>query len=363
MQESCHIQEKSQNNNIVNYIPHHGVVNPNKSGKFLIVFDAAAKFKNTSLNENLLTGPDLLYNLVTVLCRFRLGKYGVIADTEKIFHQVKMKPADQNALWFVWRDAEVSDIEDYVMNVHLFGKTDSPCCENWTLRESSKRSSVDTCKAVKDNFYMDDYLDSMDKEVNAIKICNELISTLAENGFRLTKWLSNSTAILNSLPSTETKVSINLDLDELPIERALGMLWNPNTDRFHFKSILKDSPNTKRGILSLISTIFDPLGTVIPCTLEGKLIMQKLWQLKTDWDSPIPSDVKKRWHNWKAELSNLTKISIPRWFHSSKENDVLHELHIFAEASSVAYGAVSYIRTIIPDSTNVSFVMGKSRIE
>ena len=48
--------------------------------------------------------------------------------------------------------------------------------------------------------------------------------------------------------------------------------------------------------------------------------------------------MKKRWHNWKAELSKLTKISIPRWFHSSKENAILH------------------------DSTNVSFVIGKSRI-
>ena len=68
------------------------------------------------------------------------------------------------------------------------------------------------------------------------------------------------------------------------------MLWNPNTDRFHFKSILKDSPGTKKGILSLIRTIIDQLSIVTPCTLEGKLIMQKLWQLKTDWDSPIPCE-------------------------------------------------------------------------
>ena len=80
---------KSQNNNIVN---------PNKPGKVRIVFGAAAKFKNTSLNENLLTGPDLLNNLVTVLCHFRLGKYAVIADIEKTFNQVKAKPEDQNAL-------------------------------------------------------------------------------------------------------------------------------------------------------------------------------------------------------------------------------------------------------------------------
>ena len=90
---------------ITNYIPHHGVIHPKKPGKLRIVFDAASKFSNTSLNSHLLKGPDLLNNLVTVLMRFRQGYYAASADIEQMFHQVHVCPPDQNALrfLFIWK--------------------------------------------------------------------------------------------------------------------------------------------------------------------------------------------------------------------------------------------------------------------
>ena len=64
------VSECQQKTQLTNYIPHHGVTNPNKPGKVCVIFDAAARYKNNSLNENLLVGPDLLNNLVTILSRF-----------------------------------------------------------------------------------------------------------------------------------------------------------------------------------------------------------------------------------------------------------------------------------------------------
>ena len=96
------INERNDNfNNKVNYIPHQAVTNIKKPGKTRIVFDAGTKCQNTSLNENLLKGPDLLKNLVGVLLRFRQGKFCVMADIEKMFHQVMVDLRDRDALRFI----------------------------------------------------------------------------------------------------------------------------------------------------------------------------------------------------------------------------------------------------------------------
>ena len=71
---------------ITNHIPHHGVLNVSKPNS--VNFDVAAIYHKTSLNNKLLPGLDLLNNLVSILCRFRQGKYAVISDIETMFHQV-----------------------------------------------------------------------------------------------------------------------------------------------------------------------------------------------------------------------------------------------------------------------------------
>ena len=77
------------------YLPHHPVLNPNKPGKERRVLNGAAKFHGASLNKSLLTGPDLLQNLIYVLLRFRQHPYAVSADIEGMFLQVGVLPSDQ----------------------------------------------------------------------------------------------------------------------------------------------------------------------------------------------------------------------------------------------------------------------------
>ena len=70
------------------YLPHHGVYHPCKPGKIRVVFDCSAEFHGTSLNKELLSGPDLTSQLVGVLTTFRIEEVAFMADIEAMFHQV-----------------------------------------------------------------------------------------------------------------------------------------------------------------------------------------------------------------------------------------------------------------------------------
>ena len=129
-------EEKNNTSFIANYIPHHGVLNINKPDRVRVVFDASAKINKTCLSDNLLRVIDLLNNLVSVITKFRNGKYGIIGDIEKMFHQVFVDQKDVGSLRFLWRDNPENPLLDCQMNVHLFGKVDSPCIANCALRKS-----------------------------------------------------------------------------------------------------------------------------------------------------------------------------------------------------------------------------------
>ena len=78
----------------------------------------------------------------------------------------------------------------------------------------------------------------------------------------MTEWISNSRELLTSIPKEERAQEVkdlDLDQDKLPIERALGIQWSAESDKFCFKIVIKERPPTRRGILSTMSSIYDPL--------------------------------------------------------------------------------------------------------
>ena len=92
------------------YLPHHPVFNPQKPGKVRVVFDCSAKHHGTSLNDQLLQGPDLTNSLVSVLSRFREDQIVLMSDVEAMFHQVRVRPSDCEALSFLWWPDGISTI-------------------------------------------------------------------------------------------------------------------------------------------------------------------------------------------------------------------------------------------------------------
>lgn len=158
-----------------------------------------------------------------------------MADIEAMFHQVHVPTDDRDMLRYLWWPGGdlKKDPQIYRMKVHIFGAVSSPSCANYAL----KRCAIDhayteeddqtVCNAVLNDFYVDDFVKSMESEDEAVKLVRKLKELLAEGGFSLKKWLSNSRKVIESVaPSDRAKTLKSIDIyqDDLPIERSLGVL-------------------------------------------------------------------------------------------------------------------------------------------
>ena len=267
------------NNQPLWYIPHHGVYHPQKPTKIRVVFDCSARFQDMSLNDYLLTGPELTNTLVGVLCRFRMAPIAVMCDIERMFHQFHVKAEDQDFLRFLWWDEGNLEAQPavYRMKVHLFGAASSPGCANFGLKhiaaQGQDRFSEASMKFIERNFNVDDGLTSVSTVDEAIQLVREARQLCCAGKLRLHKFISNSQQVMASIPKEECAERANnldMDLGESHIERALGVQWCVTSDHFQFRVIVKEQPLSRKGILSTVASIYDPLGFIAPFVLVGK---------------------------------------------------------------------------------------------
>jgi len=351
-------------------LPHFPVYHPRKS-KVRIVFDCAAKWKGVSLNDMLMQGPDLVSNLVGVLIRFRQESIALTADIECMFHQIRVPPQDAHALRFLWWPGGDLSLDPVVhqMQVHLFGATSSPSCAAFCLRQTAidfgDQFDPNVAEIVRQNYYVDDCLCCTSSLEEAKVIVQQLTELLSKGGFHLTKWLTNCPEVLNSIPVQERSTCLQRQvIDSDTSERVLGVLWNVLDDTFGFNINFPDKPVTRRGILSTLSSLYDPLGFVAPVILIPKLLLQSLCKAGIGWDEVLTHDQTTEWQAWLSNLSHLNHLHIPRCYKPMDFGIVSTvELHHFADSSAEAYGACSYLRlTSKQGSIHCSLLIGKCRL-
>ena len=126
---------------------------------------------------------------------------------------------------------------------------------------------------------------------------------------------------------------------------------------------VKEEGVTKRNILKTVASIFDPVRFLAPFLVTGKIFLQELWRLKVDFDDRITKSRCKQWKKWKGELVNLKGVTIPRCYHPSGYLAKDIQLHVFWDASELAYGAVAYVKFEFElEKPPCSLVMSKSRL-
>lgn len=129
------------------------------------------------------------------------------------------------------------------MKVHLFGAASSSGCANYGLKhlamEINESYPLGSQYIIK-IFYVDDGLISVRSEDDDIKVVEEARRLCALGGLRLHKFISNSKAVLASIPASEKTSDIeriNLSFGELPLEKTIGLQWKGNLTTLNSKLI------------------------------------------------------------------------------------------------------------------------------
>ena len=349
------------------YIPHHYVANP----KFRMVFDCTASVGGVSLNNQILQGPDNTNSLLGVLFRFRFLEVALVGDIRNMFHQVKVLPADQSVLRFYWwKNGDLdSPILTYQLTVHCFGLTSSPSVSGFALRrtaeENRSNASAQTISAVHRNFYVDDLLVSVPTTSDCVKLAREMFLLLRCGGFEIAKFSSNDSGVLQDLPKeclTAALQEVDIESDALPSHKVLGLAWDPKGDSFCVKVRLPNSIKwIRRSLLSTLMSVYHPLGMAAPFLLPAKVMMQQLTQQTVDWDADISEEHRFQWKKFLDALPCLNELAMPRLY-QGLTCSARTELHVFADASKLEFGAVCYMRTFDGAGYAVTFMMGKSRV-
>lgn len=122
------------------YLPLFGVYHPQKPGKIRVVFDSSAQFKGISLNDTLLSGPDLNNKLLGVLLRFRREQVAINTDVEQMFYCFRVREDHWDYLRFLWfKDNDLSNqVTEFRMKVHVFGNSPSPAMAIYGLRRAAE---------------------------------------------------------------------------------------------------------------------------------------------------------------------------------------------------------------------------------
>ncbi|XP_071477081.1 uncharacterized protein [Diadema antillarum] len=311
--------------------------------------------------------------LIGVLSRFRLERVAFMCDVKEMFHQFRVNEEHRDYLRFLWwpNGEYQHPVQHCRMKVHLFGAASSPGCANYGLKkiasDNADKFGHDVARFIHNNFYVDDGLLSVPTSAEAIDMIARTKKTCNAGKLHLHKFVSNSREVMQAVPVTDRAKAVkelNLLHDDLPIERALGLQWCIESDTFGFRVTFADKPCTRRGLLSTVMSLYDPLGLIAPVTLKGKQIIQDLCREGACWDDPLTDELQMRWERWRQDIISLENISVRRCFKPEEFEEVKSaQFHHFSDASTGGYGNCSYLRLEdVRGSVHCSLVIGKARV-
>ena len=365
----CHIPDEEPTPECQWLLPHFPVVRPEKAtSKVWIVFDGSAPFEGESPNTEALTGLKLQSDIFDILVKFRKEWVALIVDISQMYHQLVPFLEDRPMHRFLWQNIQINKEPEVYEFLHfVFGGCYWSFCVQITWQKHTEIHQ-DTyplvAVVVKNHCCMDDLMPSLDSIERAIETRRQLTEMGDKAGFHVRKWVSNLTEVLADVPEEDRASEVNLEKNELPVTKTLGVSWTAREDQFlfHYSPPTEDFEYTKRNVLRKTATLFNPLGFLSPFMIRAKMFMQQAWLDALAWDEVPPSEQKEEWRSWFAELPLLEEIKIPRCLKDTGTKEASIALHTFSDASERAYTASVYSRHEYQDeSITTQLIASKTR--
>ncbi|XP_014522567.1 uncharacterized protein LOC106779051, partial [Vigna radiata var. radiata] len=280
-----------------------------------------------------------------------------------MFLQIDLHEDDRFFQSILWRESVNDPLLVYLLNTVTFGLAPSPFLAIRTLRKHAQdhgEKYPEAAKILLNSTFVDDILGGAETEEDAREIILALIALLALGDFHPRKWTSSHPSILEGFHASELEIPC-LDDPNNPRFSILGMLWLAVKDAFTFNTEFSAPAKTKRGILSAIATLFDPLGLIAPVVLKCKAFMQELWRSHYDWDETLPSEIVEKWSRFQRSMPALKELIIPRLLH--RKGSSHFQIHGFCDSSEIGYSAALYLRSALENETaHVSIIIAKTRV-
>lgn len=344
---------KDTSGEVVHYIPHHMVHGKKKR----IVYDASAKTRkgDMALNDLLLRGPLLLADLTGILLRFRACEIATTADIAKAFLMIALFDEDRDLLRFLFvknisLPPEGDNLIVYRFARLPFGLICAPFILNATIRHHLI-SYPDTIAAeIADNVYADNVVLNASSTIEAQEKCKEAIEIFKGAGMELREFLSSDQEVNAGFA----------DKGQPLITKFLGLTWNTIDDTLTIKSKDRNPAAwTKREVAAVVGEAYDPAGYISPTLLEAKRFRQKIHNLY-DWSDKLSEDYLQEWRAIMTKIANKSFV-IPRRITTLPVSHV-SELHVFCDASKIAYGTAVYAICIEGQTRTSALVFARSRI-
>ena len=329
-------------------LPVHLAPKPGQPEKCRFCMDARANANGTCLNNHLIGVSSYLIPIQQPCRDFRDPRFACTFDIKEFFHRVRVhwKDCDCFRFWF-FGDRTMTTRKLYRWVVHIFGAASSPFVTGYVLQHHADKIATlfdeYVIETIRHRFYVDDGSGGKNTPEAYVQFVRQMNEAMKLGGFELGKWKFSHPTLVGEPPVKDGE----------EMTKFLGLAWNLKLDALTIAVSDFDfiKARTPREMVRVGARIFDLEGWFSPFVITGRVLIQRAMRCRVDedgklvkwgWDKPVDEELQKDFHEWASSIKHLARYYLPRCWNKPTTIGCVPELHVFGDASPMAYGAVAY---------------------